>query len=302
MKKIFFIVFVALVCSINVYAKEVQFNVNKDNYSVLFKVYENDKYLEDYVLNEGRYIFFYDGDKDLKFVHDYEDSNYEKLDDIIVSFDENKKLVDVFLEDRLYDTKIRTYYGYYINEEKLEEGENNLTIYDSNFKEVGKCMGECNIKLKRGDYYLKDNITGDLKKINVYKESDAFILRYYVEGLISNIDIDKIVIDNKEIKYRKENNMYWFNYQVRPSAIDIYVDGKKYSVDLSNYKNQARIKGMGNFYILDKLDDNKEDIVLPNIDNNSNNNSSIDVLVPDTGIDFTCWEIFKYVTKDDYYI
>ena len=252
---------------VNVLGYKVDF-VLPLNGDFTFLVYDLDNnYIKNININENKNTFYYRLDE--KFVlKDKGGSIYENVDDIYLLGCDEKFIINANL--RRFKVNVKSFLSDIFLEDLLEV-DNDFKILDNNYLEVTNCKGDCVLELFYGDYIFVDNKTNNRFFYNIWEDTEVMLFRYYISGIVSNENINEIIINENTVEYEKTGNVYFIlNYEI--NTLEVVVDNKTYELDLFDFDNYFIINNIGVFY---NFNLEKKDEVINN-DDDKNNNEDLD--------------------------
>ena len=312
MKKIAVFLALMLIGVTNCYAKEmeVQENVNTITFDIdttyngiAFKIYneDNGEFIERIYISERNMTYSYAKGLNIRLVDDSVFSSYEKLEDIILH--DESKILNFERTLRVMKVTIKTIYRDYGKTVKSVETGTNVTVYDENFNELLTCEnnGDCIVNLKVGVYYFKDNKFGYMSKEKVTNDRNVFLSRYFIDGVISDEELD---LEN----VTRHGKVYYFDEPVYPDDVltingeeCVMADKSKYYyifLDGIFYKYSKKDEVINNPSDEEKKSNNEDDLnnskdnneektennLKDELDSNKENEDEIFIDVPDTEV------------------
>lgn len=274
MKKIAVFLALMLIGVTNCYAKEMEvkenvniitFDIDTTYNGIAFKIYneDNGEFIERIYISERNMTYSYAKGLNIRLVDDSVLSSYEKIKDIILH--DESKILNFERTLRIMKVTIKTIYRDYVKTVKSVETGTNVTIYDENFNELLTCenAGDCIVNLKVGAYYFKDNKFGYMSKEKVTNDRNVFLSRYFIDGIISEEELD---LEN----VTRHGNVYYFNEQVYPDDV-LTINGEEcVMADKSKY---YYIFLDGIFYKYSK----KDEVINDDFDEENNSNGEDDI-------------------------
>lgn len=287
--------------TLNVLANKVKFNIKTfDNHDFKFNygIYnESGELIEKIDLKTGYNEIYFAKGTNIYLKELTENSIYLLDEDKLFLDSKDTYEIEVIKEPKKFNVVINTYDRNMYYDDYFKDTYTDVTIYDKNYNFYTnlKCEESCNIDLPSGTYIFEDNISKFRELWVIEGDMDVNMYRYLLNGIKCNDKIDSISKDSKNINFTNNGIMYIFDDVMTSGVYDITIDGKKYSVNLSNYNNYIYIRNIGTLYELkiDMKDNNIDDMVIDIPLYNEESIDKITVDIPDTYIN---------VLKSDKYV
>lgn len=278
---------------------DLNFILDEDNYNFKYGIFDlNNNLIQEFYLDANNNKVYFEKGIDVYLKELTDASTYELSEDILLKDQDEEYSIDIYKKKKNFDILIDTEMYYYGDNESITKTYSDVNIYNDKMELINskKCSNNCSIKLEAGKYIFEDNVSKYKVFVDLVENREVVLKRYYVAGLITTENIDKICINEQCLEIEKMGNFINFMDFVLPNIYEIYINGKSYELNLLDNKNYIYLNDYGLVYNYLKEDEEVEKVEDNNI-KTEEDQENITISIPDTGIEIKFIKEYYYVKK-----